>query len=324
MIIEFKKILTTSKNTLLLAIVYLMSFSLHAQDENYEEWYLLTKDTQRIFVKELGSGKDTLILIHGGFGANHDYLIDISKGLEKKYHFVFYDQRGSLLSPVSDSLIIFQKNVDDLLSLTKALKIKRAKLICHSMGTLVGMEFQKQHPELVEKLVLIGSIPIKADSAETIFSEQMVKNIQWLESQKKYTDLITKYENRKNDLTDKERTELWRIKFAVANIYNIDNWKLMKGGWAYYNQKTGSLMSQSFNFNYDYSLSLTKNKFSTTLIQGQYDFLDFNAKNHKNAIGNLSIQLVTIPNAGHNIWVDQPEMFRNELIKALSSKNASH
>ena len=321
---EFIKTLTRRIKTLIFGVVILTSFSLHAQDKNYEEWYLITKDKQRIFVKELGKGKDTLIIVHGGFGANHDYMIDISKGLEKKYHFVFYDQRGSLLSPVSDSLINFQKNVDDLLSLTNSLKIKNAKLVCHSMGTLVGMEFQKQHPDLVEKLVLIGSIYIKADSAESIFSEQMGKNIQWLESQKKYTDLIAKYETRKNELTDKEKTELWRIQFACANIYNVDKWKLMKGGWAYYNGKSGSLMSQSFNFSYDYSRSLTKNEFSTTIIQGQYDFLDFNAKKHKDAIGNLPINLVIIQNAGHNIWIDQPEMFRRELIKALRSKNASH
>ena len=83
---------------------FLFSISLNAQDKNYEEWYLKTNDNQDIFVKELGTGKDTIIVVHGGFGANHDYMTDITKGLENKYHFIFYDQRGSLLSWVPDSL----------------------------------------------------------------------------------------------------------------------------------------------------------------------------------------------------------------------------
>lgn len=301
----------------------LFSISLNAQDKNYEEWYLKTNDKQDIFVKELGTGKDTIIVVHGGFGANHDYMTDIAKGLENKYHFIFYDQRGSLLSWVPDSLITFQKNVEDLYYLTKALKLKKVKLLCHSMGTLLGMEFQKQYPDVIEKLVLVGSIFIKSDSAQTIFSKQMEKNIEWLITQKKYTDLIAKYEKRKEKLSDKEKTEFWRIQFAGANIYNIDKWNLMKGGQAYYNPNTGSLMSNSFDFNYDYSTSLTKTKFNVTLIQGQYDFLDFEANKHKQLIGRLPINIVVIKNAGHNIWIDQPKQFKRELIRAISSKNAN-
>jgi pimeloyl-ACP methyl ester carboxylesterase len=302
---------------------FLLYISLNAQDKNYEEWYLKTNDKQDIFVKELGTGKDTVIVVHGGFGANHDYMTDIAKGLEKKYHFIFYDQRGSLLSWVPDSLITFQKNVEDLYYLTKALKLKKVKLLCHSMGTLIGMEFQKQYPDVIEKLVLVGSLFIKSDSAQTIFSKQMEKNIEWLITQKKYTDLITRYEERKEKLSDKEKTEFWRIQFAGANIYNIDKWNLVKGGQAYYNPNTGSLMSKSFDFKYDYSTSLTKNKFNATLIQGQYDFLDFEANKHKQLIGRLPVNIVVIKNAGHNIWIDQPKLFRRELIRAISSKNAN-
>ncbi len=107
----------------LIIIAYFTMLSLNAQDKNYEEWYLRTNDNQRIFVKELGTGRDTIIVIHGGFGANHDYMTDIVKGLENTFHFVFYDQRGSLLSEVPDTLITFGKNLDDLLTLINSLKI---------------------------------------------------------------------------------------------------------------------------------------------------------------------------------------------------------
>jgi len=98
----------------------------------------------------------------------------------------------------------------------------------------------------------------------------------------------------------------------------------MKGGLVYYNAESGNLMRQSFNFTYDYSSSLSKNKYIVTLIQGQYDFIDFNAERHRDLIGNLPINVVTIPNAGHAIWIDQPNMFRKELKKALLSNRGSH
>ncbi len=88
------------KNLFILVFAFLASLSIKAQDINYEEWYMNTSDSVRIYVKELKSiSNDTVIFVHGGFGANHDYMLDALKGLEKEFHFILYDQRGSLLSP---------------------------------------------------------------------------------------------------------------------------------------------------------------------------------------------------------------------------------
>lgn len=163
-----------TKQRLFTLFLLLLFHCLSAQDKNYCEWYLQREDVD-IFVKELGTGKDTVIVVHGGFGANHDYMLDAIKGLEKKIHFVLYDQRGSLLSPTKKENLTFQKNVDDLYSLVKALKLKKAKILCHSMGTLVGMELTKQHPELVSNLVLTGTIAPRSDSLRSVFSERYEK-----------------------------------------------------------------------------------------------------------------------------------------------------
>ena len=45
---------------------------------------------------EFGTGKDTVLVLHGGFGAEHSYMLTALRPLEKQYHFVLYDQRGSL------------------------------------------------------------------------------------------------------------------------------------------------------------------------------------------------------------------------------------
>ncbi len=46
----------------------------------------------------------------------------MTKGLTDKYHFIFYDQRGSLRSPVPDSLISYENHIEDLELLRKELK----------------------------------------------------------------------------------------------------------------------------------------------------------------------------------------------------------
>src|SRR5687768_9685396 len=78
------------------------------------EWYLPTGDGCRLFVQEYGTGRDTVIVVHGGFGAEHSYLLDAFRGLEERFHFVFYDQRGSLRSPCPDSLISVAAHIRDV------------------------------------------------------------------------------------------------------------------------------------------------------------------------------------------------------------------
>src|SRR5258706_10881743 len=72
--------------------------------EYWDEWRLKTDDGTSLFVRELGSG-DTVTILHGGWGAEHSYLIEAFAPFADKYHFIFYDQRGSLRSKCPDSLV---------------------------------------------------------------------------------------------------------------------------------------------------------------------------------------------------------------------------
>ena len=311
---------------LILFLFFQSTYSI-AQSKNYTEWYLQRDDTD-IFVKEIGTGKDTVIVIHGGFGANHDYMIDAINGLGNKFHFVLYDQRGSLLSATKKENLTFQKNVDDLYALVKALKLQKVKLFCHSMGTLVGMEFLKQHPDLVSKLVLTGAVLPKSDSLKSVFSERHHRQIEFLMKRKEVTDLIQQYKNKgidslksiedinRSQLSHRDLTTYWRINFAAANIYDMSKANLIKGGRAYYKQ-IAAVMAETVNWKYDYR-DLLDNK--TTIINGQFDFFDFNGETFKQLLkDHKNIEFYIIPNAGHNSWIDNPSLFKKLLLKGLKS-----
>lgn len=295
------------------------------QSKDYSEWYLRTPDSldaynQDIYVRELGTGKDTVIVIHGGFGANHDYMLDAIQGLEAKYHFVLYDQRGSLLSPGPKEKLTFQKNVGDLDLLIKQLGTKKVKIMAHSMGTLVAMEYLSQHPEKVSNLVLIGAILPKADGMESVFSKRTEEQVKFLSSRPevKALPIYKKYKELKGKFTsDRERSDFNRMTFAISNIYKIDRYKLMRGGFHYY-KEDASVMSETVNWKYDYRKFLNDNA-KTTIIFGDHDFLDFNGEVYQKLIKDYkNIRFKLIKSAGHNIWVDDPEAFKKELDSALT------
>ncbi len=314
----FNILKSMNKIIIFIAILLMATSELFAQDKRYEEWYLTTKDSVEIFVKEIKGGKDTVIVIHGGFGANHDYMLDAIKGLENKFHFILYDQRGSLMSPAPKEKLTFQKNVNDVFELVTELKLKKVSLLCHSMGSLTGMEFIKQHPDLVSHVVLCGAIIPKSDSSGSVFSERVTKQLDFLTKQRKeVNELKQPYKDRRPLLTQKEKTEYWRINFAAANIYQIKKWNVLKGGRSYFKTEP-AVMTETVHWDYDYRAVLHNNG-KVTVIQGQYDFLDFNGEIYKSQILDFkNIAYITLPNAGHNSWVDQPILFKNRLSAALS------
>ena len=125
------------RTSLLAYCLFFQSLMLSAQDKNYSEWYL-QRDDADIFVKEIKSGKDTVIVIHGGFGANHDYMLDALEGLKETFYFILYDQRGSLLSPAKEENLTFQKNIDDLLCTHQGSKTQKNKTFLPFNGDISG------------------------------------------------------------------------------------------------------------------------------------------------------------------------------------------
>src|SRR5205809_649271 len=63
------------------------------ENENYSEWFLTSGNwgtDSKIYVRTIGSGPDTVVMLHGGWGGEHHYLIEATKGLRDKYCFILY------------------------------------------------------------------------------------------------------------------------------------------------------------------------------------------------------------------------------------------
>jgi proline iminopeptidase len=96
-----------------------------------------------------------VIVLHGGPGADYRYLYPL-KALADDYLVVFYDQRGTGLSPrVPAEEITLQSFVDDLDAFVQAFgKGRPVHLVGHSWGAMLASAYAGAHPHKVGKLVL--------------------------------------------------------------------------------------------------------------------------------------------------------------------------
>jgi len=129
-----------------------------------KDWFLSTGNWQndpQLYVFEFGTGRDTIIMLHGGWGAEHSGLIDAVKELKDQYHFIFYDQRGSLRSPFPDSLITFNYHIEDLELLRKELRLDKLNIVAHSMGAVLASAYAKKYPQHIKQLTLLAPMYLK-------------------------------------------------------------------------------------------------------------------------------------------------------------------
>jgi len=295
---------------LLLLVVLLPPQLLRAQ--SWEDWYLHSNGSH-LYVTEIGRG-DTVVVLHGGWGGEHSYLLDAIAGLESDFHFVLYDQRGSLRSPSTDSLISLDQHVADLEALRETLGLDRMMIMAHSMGTFLAMSYLDRYPDRVAGLTLAAAIPAHMDGLaihpEAIaFTERPAVNEQ-ISNEGLDVDRIA---------NSKEDSKIWKIRFAAANIYRVERWPQLKGGRIFYSEPANEATTRSMPDSWNFTSRLREHPYQITVVLGDHDFADWKGTQWTATAGDLrNVKLVMLEEAGHNAWIDRPTRFAEVLRNALS------
>jgi len=293
------------------------------------DWYLQTEDkTAFLYLKEVGRGEPVVVL-HGGPGADHRYITAIANGLENKFRFVFYDQRGSGLSFCAKENISMEKAVRDLETIRNALGREKLNLVSHSFGTMLAMNYLQTHPQSVKNIVLLGALDPKNGNRDFFTSEELERFGKRNDEVKAFNERpeaqaeIAKAGLDRPNLTPIQEFQVRQIKSAAGSIYRIERWR--QNVFFIANRDASQAMRTSTNFVYDWSKMLAGHPFPITIINGEYDYtvgskgspiwrrvVSTEAKN---------VKLVLIDKAGHNSWIDDPVVFRNSLRDALTRRN---
>ncbi len=114
-----------------------------------------------IYSKAYGERKNpTIIYIHGGPRGNSTLFEGtcVQKLAEKGFYVIVYDRRGEGRSIDTSATFTFQESIEDLNTLYEKYNLKKANIIAHSFGGLVGTLFTESNPEKVNSLILAGAL----------------------------------------------------------------------------------------------------------------------------------------------------------------------
>ncbi|MFD2937374.1 alpha/beta fold hydrolase [Spirosoma flavum] len=122
-----------------------------------------TEEPPRLAYWQVGQNKETVIVLHGGPGAPHQYLRPEFDALSKTARVIYYDQRGCGKSDTSSSYI-WQGHVNDLNRLVHTLaKDQKVFLAGSSWGSVLAILYTYTHPEDIKGLILSGTVPWYGD-----------------------------------------------------------------------------------------------------------------------------------------------------------------
>jgi proline iminopeptidase len=114
-------------------------------------------------------GGERLLLLHGGPGASHDYLLPQMLALGEERELLFYDQRGGGRSRGGNgSPVTWQDNVDDLARIVEEFSLEPLSIVGYSWGALLallyaGAAFADSSLNRPARLVLMNSAPVTAE-----------------------------------------------------------------------------------------------------------------------------------------------------------------
>jgi proline iminopeptidase len=290
------------------------------------DWFLSTgswQDDPQLYVREFGEGSRPVVMLHGGWGAEHSGLIDAVKTLGDRYRFIFYDQRGSLRSPSPDALITFDRHIDDLERLRQELRLEKLTIVGHSMGAVLASAYASKYPQHVAQLVLLSPAPLKnpIPEADKALQHEGFQALQAFMKRPEVAQELEKYSLTRTDppLSSREETARSRIDFSRRMLSDARNWHRLTGGRALFKGHVDQLTSKTYPASgWDYVQEFRQRSHPVGIVVGDHDFLDFgNPLLRKWVQGIPQIELRIVKNAGHLIWVDQPERVSEELHRLL-------
>jgi pimeloyl-ACP methyl ester carboxylesterase len=108
---------------------------------------------------QVGQQQETIIVLHGGPAAQHQYLRPEFDALQQNARVIFYDQRGCGKSQQANSYT-WQDHVADLKRVIKRVaKNQKVFLAGSSWGSTLAIIYTYSHPSDIKGLILSGTYP---------------------------------------------------------------------------------------------------------------------------------------------------------------------
>ena len=131
-----------------------------------EEGFTTSTEVPLYWVRYGKLGAPKLMVLHGGPGADHCYLLPQMLRLGEKYDLTFYDQRGGGRSRTDTSVpVTWQTHVEDLGRIADEHRLEPLSIVGYSWGAMLALLYaieQRRNPHLIPpaRLGLINPAPL--------------------------------------------------------------------------------------------------------------------------------------------------------------------
>lgn len=274
--------------------------------------YLTGADGVRLFYRRIGRGRDVVVCLHGGPGLNMASGCLDAEPLAKGRTLIMYDQRGSGRSElVSDSrLLTPSHHVRDLEALRQHFGIGRMTLLGFSWGAGLAALYAMEHSERVRRLLLIAPLP----PARTPYWEQRLAKVN--------AKLGAAVATRVNDIRrripqagDDETVALCRelrigYRAYLANPANVSRVR-DRCDAPPASIRNGVLVSRATLDalgDWDFRPRLARLRMPVLVVEGAQTEVPLEAT-WEWAATLPNARLLLIPDAGHELWAEQPAAF---------------
>lgn len=136
--------------------------------------FLIFTQAQHIYSKAYGNTHNpAIIFIHGGPSGNATLFegTTAQKLADQGFYVIVYDRRGEGRSKDENATMTFKESFEDLNALYHTYHIKKAHILSHSFGGIVGTLFTHQFPEKVKTLTLAGALFTQQETYDHILKQ---------------------------------------------------------------------------------------------------------------------------------------------------------
>ena len=253
-----------------------------------------------IFERRIGSGSPAVVL-HGGPGAHHDYLLPGFDALARDRELIYYDQRGGGRSPVPrETPVGWQEQVADLEELRKQWGLETLTIIGYSWGGLLAQLYATELPQRVGRLALVSPAPAWREMRlefERRFAERNLAPA--LQQQRA--------ELRASGLREKNPAEYAQRVFELSVAPYFHDPARARDLTPF--RVTGRTQQEIWSSlgNYDLRQALARVHIPSIVIQGEDDPIPLEATRTVARLLNAELQL--LPRCGHAPYIEAHEEF---------------
>jgi proline iminopeptidase len=284
-----------------------------------EEGFTTGTDVPLYWARHGREDAPRLLVLHGGPGADHCYLLPQMLHLGEQYDLLFYDQRGGGRSKTNaQTQVTWQTHVEDVAAVVAEFSLVPLSIVGYSWGAMLALLYaieQRKNPHLraPERLALINPAPLTREYRRQ-FEEEFARRQQSPEIQKQREELAASGLKEKDPAAYRQRS----FELGVAGYFSDPRKASDLTPFRVVARVQQSVWESLGNF--DLIRDLSGIKIPSIVIHGRDDPIPLASS--VEAARALGTNLVVLDECGHVPYVEQPQRLFAALDPFLDETNS--